>query len=214
MVDNSGSMEVDNCKPLYSAVGLGIRVAEKSSLGRRVLTFSADPSWINLEDCDTFTSAAKKIKENSNWGMNTDFKKAMFKILEAIKAIKMPVAEVEKLVLAVFSDMQWDDNTRNMNRETNQQAVLFDYMKEEYRKAGLAIHGIPYKMPHILFWNMRTTDGFPCLSDSENVSMLSGNNPVLLNNFEQKGVLSLKEIDPWKMLTDQLDCDRYNHLEI
>ena len=50
MVDTSGSMEIDNCVPLYNAIGLGIRVAEKSILGKRILSFNTKASWINLED--------------------------------------------------------------------------------------------------------------------------------------------------------------------
>ena len=49
MVDTSGSMEDENCVPLYTAIGLGCCIAEKSKLGKRVLTFSNNPSWINLE---------------------------------------------------------------------------------------------------------------------------------------------------------------------
>ena len=30
MVDTSGSMEIDNCIPLYNAIGLGLRVSEKT----------------------------------------------------------------------------------------------------------------------------------------------------------------------------------------
>ena len=52
MVDTSASMECDDCNPLYSAIGLGIRIAEKSKFGKRVLTFSSEPNWINLEPFD------------------------------------------------------------------------------------------------------------------------------------------------------------------
>ena len=31
MVDTSGSMESDNCVPLYNAIGLGIRISEKTT---------------------------------------------------------------------------------------------------------------------------------------------------------------------------------------
>ena len=39
LVDTSGSMEIDEMKPLLSAIGLGLRVAEKSKLGKRVNDF-------------------------------------------------------------------------------------------------------------------------------------------------------------------------------
>lgn len=207
MVDTSGSMECDNCKPLYSAIGLGTRVAEKSSLGKRILTFSANPTWVNLEDCENFTDMIKKIK-HAEWGMTTDFKKAMLKILEAIKAIKMSPSDVEELVLVIFSDMQYDSNFKNADRIT-----MMDYLKKEYEKAGLEICNSPYKLPHILFWNLRSTNGFPTLSSSENISMLSGSSPSLLNKFSTRGKNMLKDITPWKMLLDQLNEDRYNILE-
>jgi hypothetical protein len=207
MVDTSGSMECDNCKPLYNAIGLGARVAEKSSLGKRILTFSANPTWVNLEECKTFTEMINKIK-SSEWGMNTDFKKAMLKLLDAIKAVKMTSDDVEELVLVIFSDMQYDSNFKNADRQT-----IMDYLKTKYEEAGLEINNKPYKLPHILFWNLRTTDGFPSLSTTENISMLSGNNSSLLNKFASKGLKILKDITPWKMLLDQLNEDRYNILE-
>jgi hypothetical protein len=36
--------------PMNVAIALGIRIAEKSIIGKRVLTFSSKPTWINLED--------------------------------------------------------------------------------------------------------------------------------------------------------------------
>ena len=41
MVDVSGSMCDDDSYPLRTAIGLGIRIAEKSRLGNRVMTFAA-----------------------------------------------------------------------------------------------------------------------------------------------------------------------------
>ena len=29
-----------------------------------------------------------------------------------------------------------------------------------------------YKVPHIIFWNLRTTDGFPNLTETKNTSMI------------------------------------------
>ena len=108
MVDTSGSMEMDNCKPLYNAIGLGIRVSELSKLGKRVLTFSAKPSWVNLENCSNFYESVQLLR-NSNWGCNTDFNAALKMILDAIIVNKLKPEEVEGLVLAIFSDMQMDD---------------------------------------------------------------------------------------------------------
>ena len=211
MIDTSASMECENSKPLFNAIGLGIRVAEKSSLGKRVLTFSANPEWINLENCKELTDMVKEIKKHE-WGMNTNFEKAMLKILQAIVAIKMSPEEVEELVLAVFSDMQFDDNMRQSKQNQDESRIMFNYLSKEYENAGLKLFNRPYKLPHMLFWNLRETEGFPSLSIKENVSMLSGNSPNLLNKFASKGIGALKDITPWKMLLEQLDKDRYNVL--
>ena len=82
IVDTSGSMEADNCKCLYSAIGLGLRVAEKSIFGKRVLTFSNEPKWVNLDDCTDFVACIKKIRE-APWGMNTNLQAALDMILKA-----------------------------------------------------------------------------------------------------------------------------------
>ena len=70
MIDTSGSMEDQNCVPLYSALGLGIRVAENSKLGKRIMTFSSHPEWINLDPSKDFVDMVHTTRR-ANWGMNT-----------------------------------------------------------------------------------------------------------------------------------------------
>ena len=60
MVDTSGSMLCDDGTPLYSAIGLGVRIAEKSSLGKRIMTFSSSPEWVNLDGCKDFIESVDK----------------------------------------------------------------------------------------------------------------------------------------------------------
>ena len=67
----------------------------------------------------------------------------------------------------------------------------------------------PLKPPHIVLWNLRKTTGFPCLSTDENVSMMSGFSPALLNVFCQKGVNGLKNYTPWNTLIETLNNSRY-----
>ena len=208
MVDTSGSMEVDNCVPLYSAIGLGIRVAEKSKLGKRVLTFSNTPSWINIDEnnCKDFVDQVNTIR-SADWGANTDFYKAMELILCQIVKHKLSAEEVEELVLVVFSDMQFDASSKNNND------TVRNVLADKFYEAGLKVCGKGYKVPHILFWNLRTTDGFPELSYQRDVTMLSGYSPNLLNTFVNEGMRSLNDITPWYMLNKMLDNPRYNILE-
>ena len=68
-------------------------------------------------------------------------------------------------------------------------------------------------MPHIIFWNLRTTNGFPNLCKTKNTSMLSGINPKLLNIFNEKGIDILNEITPYKLLVESLNNKRYTRFE-
>ena len=109
MVDTSGSMECDDCLPLYNAIGLGLRVSEKThdAFKNRLLTFDANPTWIKLNENSTFVEKVEQVK-SAHWGMNTDFYKAMRYILDVILVNNISPGEVSNMVLAVFSDMQID----------------------------------------------------------------------------------------------------------
>ena len=199
MVDVSGSMEGD---PMNVAIALGIRIAEKSVIGKRVMTFSSKPTWVNLEGYDDFVSQVEVIK-NANWGMNTNFHAALDTILDAIIQNKMSSDDVQDMVLVVLSDMQMDSGDA-CNKQT-----LYDTMLAKYEAAGIRVHGKPYKPPHILFWNLRSTSGFPSLSSQPNTSMMSGFSPALLNLFCDQGLDALQSCTPWSLLVKSLANDRY-----
>jgi hypothetical protein len=201
MVDVSGSMDG---LPLQAAIALGIRVAEKSILGKRVMTFSAYPSWVNLDGHDTFVDMVKIIS-TSNWGMNTNFEAALNLILDAIISQKLNPDDVEDMVLAIFSDMQIDDNDTD--------ASFYNRIETKYANAGVRLWGKPFKPPHILFWNLRSTTGFPTLSTQRNCSMMSGFSPALLNVFCTEGITSLRSCNPWNLLVKSLENNRYDILD-
>jgi hypothetical protein len=200
MVDVSGSMDG---APKHVATSLGIRVAEKSKLGKRVMTFSANPSWVNLEQHNDFVSMVKTVCKYPS-GLNTNFYAALNLILDAIIDSKLPPEEVENMVLAIFSDMQIDQADTTSDKET-----MYDIIKEKYAVAGMRLHGKPFKPPHILLWNLKSTDGFPCLSTQPNVSMMSGFSPVLLNIFCEQGIHAFNSGTPWSILIKTLENDRY-----
>ena len=215
MVDTSSSMEAENSMPLYTAIGLGIRVAEKSILGKRVMTFNKNPSWINLEHCDDFVDEVSMITK-SGWGMNTNFYKAMLLILEQIRLNKIPAEEVEDLVLVVLSGMQFEPLEIGIG-ETScckpYDETVKQILTKKFHEVGTEICGRGYKVPHILFWNLKNTCGFPEVSYQPNVTMFSGYSPSLLNKFAKKDTPCEDDITPWRMLMTMLNNKRYNHLE-
>jgi hypothetical protein len=226
VVDTSGSMSGD---PLHAALSLGCRVAEKSLLGKRVLTFSAEPAWINLDGCDTFTDMVGAIMKKSNTaGLNTNFYKALDMILSVIEEKRIPAADVENMILAVFSDMQIDDNLHimttpgaqsypNESQKVNARgkwAIMQQQIKQKYAEVGMRMYGEPLNPPHILFWNLKKTNGFPTLSTEAGCSMMSGFDPTILNMFCELGMEALKDMTPYKTLLKLLDNPRYTPLEV
>jgi hypothetical protein len=209
MADVSGSMMADNSNPLHSAIGLSIRVAEKSILGQRVMTFSERPTWVQLgvQDSDTFVKQVSKLR-TSSWGMTTNFYLALDLIREGIEDNKLPREVAENLVLVVFSDMQMSNASTSMGN-LSARATLFENIKQMFAKMGERLYGEPCKAPHIVFWNLRKTTGFPSLSTDQNVSMLSGFSPALLNVFCEKGVAGLQQYTPWTTLVNSLNNNRY-----
>ena len=223
MVDVSGSMAGD---PICAAIALGCRVAEKSILGKRVMSFSEDPSWINLEECDTFTDMVWKLRNNSlSAGMSTNFYKALDLMLASIEANHIAAEEVENMILAIFSDMQIDANLSMGNgtgyEPTHAQqvaargkwATMYAQIQKRYADVGIRMYGKPFQPPHILFWNLRKTNGFPVLSTEANCSMMSGYDPTILNIFCELGIDALRDYSPYKVLMKQLDNERYLPLE-
>jgi hypothetical protein len=203
MVDVSGSMSGE---PMNAAIALGIRVAEKSVLGKRILTFSASPSWVNLQGQDNFVDMVDTVKR-SDWGMNTNFVTALNMILDAIIIQKLKPDDVEDMVLAIFSDMQIDQGDKTTTEH------LIEIIESKYADAGQKIWGKPFKTPHILFWNLRSTNGFPTLSTQKNASMMSGFSPSLLNLFCEEGLNALQSCSPWGLFTKSLDNERYKPLD-
>ena len=142
--------------------------------------------------------------------MNTNFDAALNMILDAIIEAKMEPEDVEGLTLAIFSDMQMD-SADSSNRDTN---VLYDRIKTKYAESGMRVKGKPYKPPHILFWNLRSTSGFPVLSTQQNASMMSGFSAAMLSLFCEQGVTSLQSASPWTIFLKSLENERYSIMEV
>ncbi len=204
IVDTSESMNSEGRMPLCAALGLGLRIAENSTLGKRVMTFSESPKWINLDNCSSLTDMIKILQENNNWGASTNFEATMQLICNACIEKNLDNEAVKELVLIIFSDMQIDQIDSNS-------PYLHLFVKNMFAKAGLQTsHKIPYDVPHIVYWNLRSTEGFPSLSTEQNVSMISGYSPILLNLFCENGKYALDDCTPWKLLLHQLQNERYS----
>ena len=140
--------------------------------------------------------------------MNTNFVAAAQVIADACVENEVKPEDVSDFVLVIFSDMQIDQ-AGNIN------STMSDKIRDIYTEAGMrSIYKVPFDPPHILFWNLRSTSGFPDISTRKNITMFSGFSPVLLNNFCNKGIDFLKECTPWNMLLNQLNNKRYSWVNL
>ena len=203
---------------LSTAIGLGIRVAEKSALGKRIMTFGEKPEWYNLEGCPYFVDMVKKIVETPSystqktyetWSTYSNFYNAFDMLLDVIVETKMPREQVEEMSVIIFSNMQVNNNK---DREF---ASLYEAIKTKYEEAGIRAIQKPYKMPHIIFWNLESSDGFPALSIHPGVSMISGYNPKMLNLFCDKVSIGSPcgTSTPYTKLKELLNSKRYKCME-
>jgi Domain of unknown function (DUF2828) len=190
----------------YTALGIGCLIAEKSSLGKRVLTCSENPIWHNLEMCNTFSSMIESIDSVESIP-SANFYKALNVVFDNIIEKKLTQEEVSGLILVILSDMQIE------KENIFDTSTLYDSITEKYYDAGVQICGKPYEPPHIIFWNLRSTNGFPCLSNDKNVTMISGYHDSILKRFCEKESHSLKGSTPWLTLVHCMRKKRYQPLE-
>jgi hypothetical protein len=205
MADVSPSMECDECIPLYNSIGLSIRCSELTHpvFRNKVMTFDENPQWVDMDGTESFYEKAHRVK-SASWGGGTKIFRAFEMVLHACVQNKVPSREVENMIIAIFSDMQID--CHYVKDSPFNDKVMVDRIDEMYQKEG-------YKTPHLLFWNLRKTSGFPMLTSRKNCTALSGYSSTLLNVFCDKGIGGLKEFTPQKMLEDLLSHNRYDIME-
>lgn len=196
LVDVSSSM---SGTPMEVAVALGILVSELThpDFRNRIITFETNPSWINLENIDKLREKVITMKR-SPWGGSTDFNKAMDLIINVVKKNNIPPEEIPDLI--VFSDMQF--NLASPKFETQ-----YEVLKQKFADLGVTLRGKPYNVPRIIFWNLRSTDGFPVSRNEINTVMLSGFSPSML-----KHILNGEKVSntPEEVMRSALDDTRYD----
>lgn len=217
MSDVSYSMHTDNKTPLYSSIGLGIRCSELAhpDFRDRVLSFASNPVWHNLSGCKTFTDKVLSISKSVS-GLGTNFYLALEMILGVIVEKDINPTEVTNMVLAIFSDMQISEMLVSGSTFTSaENDTLYDGIEQMYAEAGLkSKYQEPYPVPHILFWNLRSTTGFPVSSTKKNVTMLSGYSSSLLNAVCDEGIGVLENFTGDAMLEKVLNNERYSTLSL
>lgn len=207
MADTSQSMTDDKCVPFYNSIGLSIRVSEKTNpaFKNRILQFSTTANWFDLTTHKTFVDKVNYMKQHINCG-STNFNGAMKLILDSVLQAELHPSQVNNLVLVVFSDMQINVSPYTACYDD----TLHESIKKMYASAGLmSKYKTPYEPPHIVFWNLRQTSGFPTTSTEKNVTMVSGYSDTILNAFLDKGIGGLRQFTAYNMFLEIVNSDNY-----
>lgn len=189
--DVSGSMYGT---PLEVSIALGILIASITTepFKNKIITFSSEPSFHDIEESDTLQNKVESLKD-MNWGMTTNIE-AVFELILKHALIYEISAEYMPKRLYILSDMQFNEATGEIERTTHEN------IREKYSALG-------YTIPEIIYWNLRSdsTKDFPVKSDEEGVSLVSGFSPSILKN-----IMKCADMTPYKLMREVIDDERYS----
>ena len=191
VADVSGSMESPKLIPLSASIGLSYYLAQRNPgiWNNTIITFSNEPSIIDLPDNLEFTEAVSRIMK-ADWGMNTNINEVFKLLLNMTKSFSNTDIVMPTHII-ILSDMQFDESERNGDECTN-----FEFWKSEYSKLG-------FKLPKIIFWNLNPYSNFPTKS-TDNVLMISGYSTKIL-----KELFSNANIDSIQLMLEAVDKEKY-----
>ena len=181
MIDLSDSMKSSGEKPLLYAITFGLFVSqtmeseelEESFFGNRFMNFATNPQIIKLPTDSSLKDKVDVIKEwntYGRWGGSTNIHKAIALLLNIAITNKVPHESMPK-ILAIFSDMQFDEGDRSWNNTS------YEIITKQFVTAG-------YEVPHVLFWNLSANKcGYQVHKSAPNSSMLSGYSTRMLDLF-------------------------------
>jgi len=200
--DTSGSMKSWNynsagtiptftaARPLDVALSLSLYMAERMNgpFKNHFITFDAVPT-LQVITGNSLDQKVKSLREINC--MNTNIQAVFNLILEKAKQSHLQQSEMPDAIY-IISDLQFDAcgfDQRN-----------FDVIKANYKACG-------YKMPLLVFWQVRYTSDKVALKNEKGVVMISGFSPNIL-----KSVLKLenpKEVTPMDLMLATINGPRY-----
>lgn len=198
MVDTSGSMfapvsESTRVRCVDVAVSLGVYLAEKNEgkFKNLIVTFTSTPSFFKLKGESVMGVGGKFNQvENVEWGMSTNLEAALELILKTAVEGKVSQKEMPQTLL-ILSDMQFDGCVKNPSATANKM------LRQQYEDAG-------YKVPNVVFWNLREAGNLPARADKKGVSLVSGFSPAIV-----KSVLTGKTFTPRDVMLEAVMKPRY-----
>lgn len=189
--DTSGSMSMFDGEPMLVCVALGLYLSERNvgPFKDGFITFSDRPVLQMLHG-----SLSDRVRQlnSADWGYNTNLE-AVFRMILA-KATESKLAEEDMPDdILILSDMQFDQCVRVPGYSA------LKMIRRMYETAG-------YRLPNVIFWNLRTSSGVPAKFDESGVALVSGFSPSIMKN------LLGGNITPIKMMLSVLESERYSRV--
>lgn len=201
--DGSGSMRClagdGKTSCLNIATALAIYCAEHNSeqWKDKFITFSSRPKFIDLSKCKTLRDKIVRCNSETDCS-NTNIAATMDLILDTAIKNNMSQEDMPSNII-IISDMQFDQSRYN---GFGWDKTLFEEISNKYNFYG-------FKLPRIIFWNVCSRDfnTIPMLSNELGLVLCSGFSIANLNMFMSG------EINPYKVLVEQINNERYNIIE-
>lgn len=202
--DGSGSMtcRIGNGKGtcLDVATALAIYCSEHNSKEwkDKFITFSRTPKFVDLSNCNTLRDKIIRCYAENEIS-NTDIAATMRLILDTAIKNDCRQEDMPKNII-IISDMQFD--SYGSYSPFNWDKTLFEKIAEEYYEYG-------YLLPKICFWNVssRSFNTIPMQNNELGLVLCSGFSTTNIKMFMSG------EINPYKVLLEQINNDRYNVIE-
>jgi hypothetical protein len=198
VVDVSGSMDCPAGKSnsvscMDVAVSLGLYVSQRNTglFQDTFTTFSDRPKLHTLKG--SLSDRIKQLPRCDFYG-STNIEANFKMILDAAVKHSVPQSEMPEILL-IMSDMQFN---QGCDRPSEKSIEMIERM---YSEAG-------YKVPQVVYWNIRSSNGVPVEHDKSGVALISGFSPSIMAS-----VLGAdpEEFSPRAVMIKALKNDRYNY---
>jgi hypothetical protein len=194
--DVSGSMDGI---PMEVSIALGLilcQIADDSSfMSGKLITFSENPELHEVRG-ENNLERAQSIA-NMKWGGSTNFFGVFQLLLSEAQKVGAGESSVLKMpeILFIFTDMQFDQADPNHKGAST-----------VYEQSKSLLESVGFKMPKIVFWNLRASSGgFPVTETTEGVALVSGFSTEMLKVFLEGDMDALASFTPRMMMEKVLD---------
>lgn len=196
VADVSSSMDGD---PMMVSVAMALYASErcKGPFHNMFITFNTTPEVIAVRGNTLYEKVRNTMA--APWGGSTNMDATFKLILDTAVRSRAKQEEMPE-ILYIVSDMQFNAADRSMQGDTGK--TVLQRWRSQFEAAG-------YRLPQIVFWNVRASVGAPARAFDEGVMLVSGLSPSVF-----KSTLQMKHITPYDAMMEILFGDRYAEIQL